>query len=265
MPAVVEISHITKRYGPVLALSDVSLSLYPGEVLALLGDNGAGKSTLVKILSGALQPDEGSIRINGVERTLDTPHVARQWGIETIYQDLALALDLSIAANIFLGRERIHERGLWHRLGWLRKEVMSREAAAELSKLGIHIGSVEEECGNLSGGQRQAIAVARSVMWGSLVVLMDEPTAALGIEEQQRVLDLIRAMRGRGLSVMLITHNLQHAMEVLDRVVVLRRGRLVANLAKSECTVNAIVEHITGAAGLGASQLTDRGAEHVRH
>ncbi len=261
MREIVELRHITKRYGPVMALSDVSFSLYTGEVLALLGDNGAGKSTLVKVLSGVLQPDEGSIRIEGVQRNLDNPHVARNWGIETIYQDLALALDLSISANIFLGRERIRENGLWRRLGWLRNEEMSRESAAELAKLGIHIGSVEEECNNLSGGQRQAIAVARAIMWGSRVVLMDEPTAALGIEEQRSVLGLIRQMRERGLCVMLITHNLQHAMEVLDRVVVLRRGRLVASLEKEECTVNTIVEHITGASARAPSRPLERGAQ----
>lgn len=246
MDEVVQIVGITKRYGPVVALSNVSFSLRAGEVVALLGDNGAGKSTLVKILSGALQPDSGSILIRGVKRRLDTPHVARDCGIETIYQDLALALDLSVSANVFLGREKVG-RGFWRRVGWLLNDQMNDAAAAELNKLGIHIKSVLQECGNLSGGQRQAIAVARAVMWGSLVVLMDEPTAALGVEEQRRVLDLIRMMRDRGLSVMLITHNLQHATEVMDRVVILRRGHVVANMDKAECSINEIVEHITGA------------------
>jgi simple sugar transport system ATP-binding protein len=249
---VIEAHGLTKRYGPAVALAGVDIAVHPGEVVGLVGDNGAGKSTLVKILSGAVQATSGEVRIDGRPVGLDTPLVARRHGIETVYQDLALAPDLTIAENVFIGRE-LTRRGPLRLLGSLDRKAMNAQAREQLDRLRIRIDSVTDRADSLSGGQRQAIAVARAVAWGRRVLLMDEPTAALGVEEQQKVAELIAEVRGNGTAVLLISHNIPQVHDICDRVVVLFQGRAVANLRPRECTIEELVTWITGAALRGAA------------
>jgi ABC-type sugar transport system ATPase subunit len=246
-PPVLSARGVTKHYGHVQALRGVDLDIHAGEVVGLVGDNGAGKSTLVGILSGALPPTEGEIRFQGKPVELSSPVVARELGIETVYQDLALAPDLPVWANLFLGRERF-ARGLLGTLGWLDRKSMIDEAEAQLAATRIRIGSTLSRAGALSGGQRQAIAVARAVSWGSQLVLMDEPTAALGVEQQHRVGELIQNVSATGLPVLLISHNLPQVRELCDRVLVLYRGKVVADLNPKEHGIEEIIRWITGAA-----------------
>jgi len=243
---VLRAAGITKQYGPVAALRGVDIDVYPNEVIGLVGDNGAGKSTLVNILSGALAPTSGTIAIAGKEVSFASPADARAAGIETVYQDLALALNLSIASNIFLGREPARQ-GPLRLLSWIDKKAMEREAAAALDRFGVQLGSLRKRAGQLSGGQRQAVAIARAVAWGSSVIFMDEPTAALGVEQQQHVLDMIRDVKTHGIPVVLISHNIDQVHAVCDRVVVMRHGTAVANLRTEEVDPQTIVMWITGA------------------
>jgi simple sugar transport system ATP-binding protein len=242
-----EVKNVAKRYGSVQAIRNVNLALYPGEVVGLVGDNGAGKSTLVNIMSGALQPTTGSILIDGEEVHFHSPIDARDAGIETVYQDLALAPDLSIWANLFLGREKVVSGPLgW--FGWLDRRAMMTKTRDDLERTRIRIASVSSRVGRLSGGQRQAVAVGRAVAWGSKVVLMDEPTAALGVEQQARVGELIKTIASTGMPVLLISHNLPQVHAICDRVVVLFHGTVVANLRPKETPVDEIIAWITGAA-----------------
>jgi simple sugar transport system ATP-binding protein len=238
---------ITKRYGALTALHDVDLSIYPGEIVGLVGDNGAGKSTLVKILAGALTPTSGELLLDGRPVSFHSPLEARRQGIETVYQDLALHPDLTVAENIFIGRE-LKRSGPLRVLGALDRRAMNRQAAEQLDGLRIRIDSVTVRADSLSGGQRQAVAVARAVAWGRRIMLMDEPTAALGVEEQQKVAELIREVRGGGTPVLLVSHNIPQVHEICDRIVVLFRGRAVANLKKDEADVEEVVRWITGTA-----------------
>jgi simple sugar transport system ATP-binding protein len=237
---------LTKHFGSVQALRGVDLDIRPGEVLGLVGDNGAGKSTLVNILSGALRPNSGTMTVGGQEVSFSSSLEARRAGIETVYQDLALAPDLSVWANIFLGREQT-VKGPLRAIGWLDRRAMAREAETALTRTRIRIGSVRSLAGRLSGGQRQAIAVGRAVAWGSRVILMDEPTAALGVEQQAKVGELVRTVCDQGVPVLLISHNLPQVHDLCDRVAVLFQGRVVADLRPAECSVEDIVGHITGA------------------
>jgi ABC-type sugar transport system ATPase subunit len=237
---------IVKQYGAIRALDGVDVELRPGEIVGLLGDNGAGKSTLASILCGAAQPTAGDLFVEGAPQRLDTPLRARDLGIEMVFQDLALAPDLSIAENMFLGRERLARRGRW--LTWLDRREMERRSAAELESLSVRVRSVKARCSELSGGQRQGVAIARAVVWSSKALLLDEPTAALGVEQQEQVANLIRDVAGRGVAVMLITHNMQQVIDLCDRVVVLWRGRSVANLRAGEYDIERLVQWITGAA-----------------
>ncbi|HET9123976.1 MAG TPA: ATP-binding cassette domain-containing protein [Solirubrobacteraceae bacterium] len=246
-PARVEIRQVTKRYGSVHALRGVDLSLRTGEIVGLVGDNGAGKSTLVNIMSGALHPTSGEILIDGKVVSLKTPIDARRAGIETVYQDLALAPDLSIWQNMFLGRERTVS-GPLGKLGWLDRGAMSRQSAEDLKQTKIRIPSAASRVGRLSGGQRQAVAVGRAVAWGSRVVLMDEPTAALGVEQQEKVGELIRTVAESGTPVLLISHNLPQVYKICTRVVVLFHGQIVADLKPAEVEIDEIVGWITGSA-----------------
>ena len=243
---LLEARGIVKRYGQVRALVGADFTVHAGEVVALIGDNGAGKSTLVKILSGAGSPDEGEILLDGKPVTLDSPLVARRLGIETVYQDLALAADLDPAANLFLGREVLRS-GPLGRVGVLDNGAMRRRAKEAFAELGIDLQDSSVRLSSLSGGQRQSVAVARAVAWASRVVFLDEPTAALGVVQTGRVLDLVRRVRDRGVAVVLISHNMPEVIAVSDRVEVLRLGARVAQLETSATDVASLVGAMTGA------------------
>lgn len=235
---------VSKYFGGLTALSNVNFEVYPGEVVALLGDNGAGKSTLIKCVSGVYKPDEGRILFNGRDITNTPPATVRELGIETIYQDLALAENLDVGANVFLGKEKIR------RLGGIvpvtDDEYMRREAAKVLERLDIHIPSLRQKLVRLSGGQRQAVAIARALYWDARLVIMDEPTAALGVPEQRKVLSLVKSLRDQNIPVIIISHTMQDVMEVADRMVVMLRGRVNANIPRAEATVDRIVKYIMG-------------------
>jgi simple sugar transport system ATP-binding protein len=242
---VLSISDVSKSYGPVKALRHVSFSVSSGEVLGLLGDNGAGKTTLVKCLSGIVKPDTGDVRINGVPVHIDSPKHARALGIETVHQDLALIDTLDVTANLFLNREELAGRpARW--LGFLKQRQMHRDAKHILDSLKISIPSVRYPIERLSGGQRQAVAVGRAVAWGQRIVLMDEPSAALGVEQTRLVLELIRTLRERNILVVLISHNMQNVLEVCTRAVVLRHGSVVADVPIADVTARDLIDHITG-------------------
>ena len=244
---VLEARGLVKRYGHVTALDGADFELYPGEILAVIGDNGAGKSTLIKALSGALIPDEGEILVDGMPVQFRGPLDARRHGIETVYQDLALATALDISENIFLGRE-IRRPGIaGSLLRMLDKRRMRREANAYMQDLKIGINSMGQAVETLSGGQRQGVAVARSAAFASNVVIMDEPTAALGVKESHMVLDLIRKVRDRGLPVILISHNMPQVFEVADRVHIQRLGRRVAVIEPRNFKMSDAVAIMTGA------------------
>jgi ABC-type sugar transport system ATPase subunit len=234
---------ITKRFGGVLALDDIHLEVNRGEVLGLLGDNGAGKSTLVKIISGVLEPTEGSITCESRPVRIASPKVAHQLGIETVFQDLALIPNLPVADNFFIGRERTFD--LVPRLiRVLRTRAMERDAAETLKRLDIHIPSLRTNVDSLSGGQRQAIAIARAIRWKANLVILDEPTAALSVPEQTKVLELTRQLAGQGVAVIYITHNMDDVIRVTDRIAVLHRGRKAAELRTADTDQNEIVHLI---------------------
>jgi len=254
--AAIAADRLVKNYGQVRALRGVSFEAFPGEVTALVGDNGAGKSTLVKCLSGVVQPDSGAIRVDGRDVALTDPLAASGLGIETVYQDLALAPDLTVAENLFIGRE-LKRSGPLRLVGALDRRAMNRHAREQLDRLRIRIDSVSDRADSLSGGQRQAIAVARAVAWGRRVILMDEPTAALGVEEQAKVAGLIEEVRRNGIPVLIVSHNIPQVHEICDRIVVLFHGRVVANLDKNDADVEEVVMWITGAA-LARSRNAER-------
>ncbi len=239
--------NISRTFGSVAALSDVNLEVHPGEVVGLVGDNGAGKSTLLKILCGALQPSSGDLLVDGRPVTFHSPKDSRGRGIEVVYQDLALATELSVVENIFLGREA-RRSGLLGRAGLLDRAAMARDARETLDSLAIEIKDTNARCGLLSGGQRQAVAVARAVRWGSRVLLLDEPTAALAVMEAEKIGGLVREVVSQGVGVVLVSHNMPQVHQLCDRILVLLRGRLVADLRRDEINVEDIVMWITGAA-----------------
>jgi simple sugar transport system ATP-binding protein len=241
---LLEARGIQKSFGQVHALRGADFAVHEGEIVALIGDNGAGKSTLVKILSGADQPDAGQILVDGRPVQMPSPHAARDLGIETVYQDLALAADLDPAANLFLGRE-ILRPGLLGRLGFLDKRAMARDTANEMARLGVRLKDATAPVAALSGGQRQSVAVARAAMWASRVIFMDEPTAALGVVQTEQVLQLVRRVRDEGIAVVLISHNMPQVLEVADRVEVLRLGARVARFTAADATVDDLVTAMT--------------------
>jgi fructose transport system ATP-binding protein len=246
---VLQAKGITKRYGRVVAIENSDLELYPGEILAVIGDNGAGKSSLIKALSGAIVPDSGEIYLDGDRVHFRNPMEARAAGIETVYQTLAVAPGLDIADNVFLGREERRPGILGSLFRMLDRKHMREEARRHMSELGIgtlqNIGQAVE---SLSGGQRQAVAVARSAAFGSKVVILDEPTAALGVKEGNRVLQLIRDVRDRGLPVILISHNMPHVFEVADRIHIQRLGRRATVITPKSHSMSEAVAIMTGAA-----------------
>ncbi|HEX6744084.1 MAG TPA: ATP-binding cassette domain-containing protein [Solirubrobacteraceae bacterium] len=244
--AVLEVEGATKSFGAVAALSDVSLRLGRGEVLAVVGDNGAGKSTLIKCVSGAHRLDRGRVRVDGELVALRSPVHARQHGIETVYQDLSLFDNLSVVANLFAGRELTAPRQT-RVLGWLRNRAMTSRVAEILAELEVNVPNLHAPVGLLSGGQRQAIAVARAVTFATRLVILDEPTAALGVRETRNVLRLVKRLPERGVSVIIISHNLEQVAEVADRVMVLRRGAMVGEAPPDAEHHDRIVSLIVGA------------------
>lgn len=239
--------HIGRNFGAVVALSDASLRVREREVVGLVGDNGAGKSTLVKVLSGVLAPDAGRIVLDGTDLTFRSPQEALNAGIETVYQDLALVDTMSAAQNVYLGRELLARNRLYRALNLVSDRSMREGARQVLTSLGVKIPSVNESVKQMSGGQRQCLAIARAVLWGRRTVILDEPTAALGVRESQQVLQLVSRLRSHGVSVILVTHNMQHLVEIADRVVVMRLGRTIASRAIKETSVQEVVGLITGA------------------
>jgi simple sugar transport system ATP-binding protein len=248
--ALLEARGISKSYGVVRALWEADFDVNAGEVAALVGDNGAGKSTLVKILSGTTAPDAGEIWFEGRQVTVPTPVAARELGIETVYQDLALAPELDPAANLFLGRELLRP-GLLGKLGFLDKPAMRRRTNQAFADLGIGLQDTGAMVANLSGGQRQSVAVSRAATWVDKVVFMDEPTAALGVVQSARVRDLIRKVRDSGIAVVLISHNLPEVFELADRIEVLRLGRRVASVRAADTTMERVIAAMTGALSTG--------------
>jgi D-xylose transport system ATP-binding protein len=244
---VLGVHHAHKRFGAVHALKDIDLEAYRGEVLALLGDNGAGKSTLVKCISGVHALDGGQILIDGEAVSIPSPGAARRAGIETVYQDLALFDNLTPAQNFYCGRERAVPTWLPRGLRFLNARAMERETAAVLERLRVKLPKLDAPVALMSGGQRQAIAVARATVFARKIVILDEPTAALGLRESRKVLDLISQLRSEGNAVILITHNMEHVVELADRAVVLRQGRKVGELRPTRANQRELVSLIVGA------------------
>jgi simple sugar transport system ATP-binding protein len=252
---LLEARGIRRQFGHVQALDGTDFVVHPGEICALIGDNGAGKSTLVKILSGADRPDEGTILLAGQEVSFASPADAQQAGIATVYQDLALAPELAATDNLFLGRE-LFRRGFAGKLGFLDRKRMRTVSAEQFRSLGVFLKSPDVPIAALSGGQRQSVAIARAALWSDKVIFMDEPTAALGVVQTGRVLDLIRSVRDRGLAVVLISHNMTQVMEVADRIEVLRLGRRVARIDRADATVERLVTAMTTAEDPAAGEAT---------
>ncbi|AMW06789.1 ATP-binding cassette domain-containing protein [Gemmatimonas phototrophica] len=243
---VLQARGLTKQYGQVVALDQADFDVRAGEILAVIGDNGAGKSSLIKALSGAMRPDAGEIRLDGTPVVFASPSDARRAGIETVYQDLALAPAMSIAENLFLGRELRRGGALGSVFRWLDRPRMQREAADALQALGVNVRSITQTVETLSGGQRQGIAVARSAAFARHVVILDEPTAALGVRESGMVLDLIQRVRDRGLSVVLISHNMPHVFQLADRIHIQRLGRRAALVDTKDISMAEAVAIMTG-------------------
>jgi len=237
---LLEFRSIHKWFGGLHALDDISFTIQPGEAVGLVGDNGAGKSTLLKTISGVHEPEDGQILVEGHQIVLKSPADARKNGIETVYQDLALVGRFSIWENFFLGREL-------RRFGLLRKRDMRRQTDEALARLDVRVPFKNRKVSKMSGGQRQAVAIARGAYWGKKMLLLDEPTAALGVRESAEVLRLLDGLKEQGLTMVLVTHNIDHLWHVCDRILVMRRGRLVADLAKADVTPAEVVAHITGA------------------
>ncbi len=244
---VLAVRHAEKRFGAVHALKDVSLEAYRGEVLALLGDNGAGKSTLVKCISGVHALDGGTILLDGAAVPIHSPAAARRAGIETVYQDLSLFNNLTPAQNFYCGREIAFPSWLPRGLRFLDRRAMDREAAAVLDRLKVRLPKLDAPVALMSGGQRQAIAVARATVFARKIVILDEPTAALGLRESRKVLDLVAQLRSEGNAVILITHNMEHVVALADRAVVLRQGRKVGELRPDRSNQQELVSLIVGA------------------
>jgi simple sugar transport system ATP-binding protein len=241
---LLEVRHLAKNFGPVQALADLSMQVGAGEVVALAGDNGAGKTTLIKAISGVYQPSSGEIWLKGRKVSFASPHEARDQGIETIYQDLALADNLTIGANIFLGREPM--RRAFGILPVLDRAKMAAAAKSTMALLDFHVSRLDAPVSNFSGGQRQAVAIGRAVYWNAQVLIMDEPTAALGVPEQRKVISLIHQLKAQGRGVIFISHNLQDIFAVADRIVVLRRGVQAGERRIAETSHDEVVRLMVG-------------------
>ncbi len=242
---LLRIAGVSKHFGTIQALQDVNIDIYPGEVVALLGDNGAGKSTLIKIVSGSLHADGGQVIFDGKVANFETPHESKAAGIETVYQDLSLCPNVDAVANFFMGREWTR-RFLGFRI--LKEREMLEETQRAMAEVGSRIPDLRVNVENLSGGQRQAIELGRFVHWGGKLVLLDEPFAALGVEQTRRGLELVNRVKAKGIAVVVITHNMLHAFQVADRMVVLRHGRVVGERVAEETAPEDIISLITGEA-----------------
>jgi simple sugar transport system ATP-binding protein len=249
---VLEARGLSRSFGHVRALDDVDFEVYPGEVTALIGDNGAGKSTLVKALSGNLAVDEGTIKFEGQPIQLTNPQQASALGIETVHQDLALAPHLDPVQNVYLGRE-IMNKGIAGFFGTMDTKAMAKESHRAFDELGATVRSLTSPVGAMSGGQRQAIAIARAVHWANKVVFLDEPTAALGVRQTKNVLETIRRVRDKGIAVVFISHSMPHVIEVSDRVQVLRLGHRAASIETKDTSMEELVGLMTGASTRGAA------------
>lgn len=246
MDTIISAVNLTKRFGGLTAVDNASLDVKAGEVIGLVGDNGAGKSTFIKMIAGAYQPDEGELYFDGKKVAFSSPREARDLGIETIYQDLALAENLDVGSNIFLGRE-VKRGYLGGLIRTLDRKKMREESSIVLDRLDIKIPSLTQQIRNLSGGQRQTVAIARSIYWNARMMIMDEPTAALGVSEQRKVLTLVRTLAGQGVPVIIISHNMQDIFAVADRIVIMRRGKKVGERIATETTPDEIVKLMVGA------------------
>ncbi|HAF61487.1 MAG TPA: ABC transporter ATP-binding protein [Anaerolineaceae bacterium] len=241
---ILECTGITKRFGGLTAVNNVDFKIHNGEVVGLVGDNGAGKSTLVQIISGVYLPDEGQICVDGEKVAFSSPMDARNAGIETIYQDLALATNLNAADNIFLGREILNKKTKMFSV--LDRKTMKEEARTILKELEITIPGLDRPIRELSGGQRQAVAISRSIYWNAKLLIMDEPTAALGVPEQRKVYELVGKLKERNVPIIVISHNMNDVFTVADRIVVLRRGKKVADVNVSDTNDEQIVSWMVG-------------------
>ncbi len=245
MGYILEVKNLTKRFGGLVAVNNVSFGVNEGEVVGLLGDNGAGKSTLIKMISGVYKPDEGNIFFQGKEVHIENPMDALSMGIETIYQDLALAENLNVYANIFLGREKLKK--VLGFINVLDHDYMMKESQKVLKRLDIEIPSLKNRIRMLSGGQRQAVAISRSIYWNAKFLIMDEPTAALGIAEQKKVLNLVNLLKSQGIGIIIISHQMYDVFSVADRLVIMRRGLKVAERVTKETNPDEVVGLIVGA------------------
>lgn len=243
---VLEVEGLSRRFGSVVALDDVSVKIHRGEICALVGDNGAGKSTLVKCVSGTLRPTAGEIRLEGTLVDFHSPGEAQAAGIQTVYQDLALVDSFDLTQNLFLGKELLHDD--WRRwFGMLDRPTMKRQAHEALGKILASFPDLGAEVSTMSGGQRQVVAMARGAFWEGRLLLLDEPTAALGVRESESVLEMIKALIAeRAEAMIVISHNMEHVWAICNRILVLRQGRLVADLKKDDVTKREVVGHITG-------------------
>ena len=244
---VLEADDVHKRFGPVRALRGATVRLAAGEVVGLVGDNGAGKSTLVNVIAGNLEPDEGTIRVDGVERTFSGPADARGVGIETVFQNLSLIPTLDITENVYLARERLGPDSIRRGLRWMDTRSMRRDVAEGFERLGLTLPRLETKVAALSGGQRQAVAIARAVLWGSHIVVMDEPSAALGVRQTEIVLSFVERLKEHAVAVIFISHNMEQVLRVADRVVIMRLGLTVFDRPRSGLTASQLVGVITGA------------------
>ena len=250
---MLEVRGLSKRFGAVRALHDVSFALYPGEVIGLIGDNGAGKSTLVNMISGSLQPDSGEILVDGLERRFENAAQARAAGIETVFQSLSLIPTLDMAENVFLNREIFGFGKLGRWLRWMDKAEMRRRTSEGFARLGLTLPSPATKVTALSGGQRQAVAIARAVLWGSHIVVLDEPAAALGVKQTEIVLSFVERLRAHGVACIFISHNMEHVMRVADRIVLLRLGEKIFDAPAAETTAPELVAMMTGATAVRAA------------
>jgi len=260
MEPLLEVKNITKRFGGLTAVDNMDMKIFPGEVVGLLGDNGAGKSTLIKVISGVYHADAGRIFFEGKKVRIDNPMDALRIGIETLYQDLALAENLNVYSNIFLGREKLKRfLGL---INVLDHDYMLNESKKMLDRLEIEVPSLRNQIRTLSGGQRQAVAISRSIYWDAKFLIMDEPTAALGVAEQKKVLDLVKTLSSQGISIIIISHQLHDVFSVATRLVIMRRGKKVAERITKETTTDEIVGLIVGSLPGDYGDVND-GAEEI--